>query len=172
MGQSPCGVDSDIVFQRGKIPMARVSLKGVVVGGVVDIVGTFILSLPLMSVAMVQLRMTGLPEPERTAALMRAMGPGTSYYLVGMVAGVSCSVLGGFVAARIAGHDERLNGALSAWLCMLSGIYGWATGAIAASAFAHLGYLLLSPAVGAFGGYLCERVRSKGPGDRLTSAPA
>jgi hypothetical protein len=144
--------------------MTRVSVKGVVVGGVLDIGATFVFSVPLTAVAMVQLGLTGLPEPERTAAVMKTMGPGSSYYVVGLLLGSACSILGGYVAARIAKHDERLNGALSAWLCMLSGIYSWVTGAYPATVLAHLGFLVLSPAVGALGGYLCERTRRNIPG--------
>ena len=152
--------------------MGRVSAKGVLVGGVLDIAATFVLSIPLMSVAMVRLNLAPLPEPDRTAALMKAMGPGSSYYLIGLGLGSLCSALGGYVAARIAKHDELLNGALSAWLCMLSGVYSWGTGAYAATAWAHIGYLVLSPTLGAFGGYLCHRGRLKSRGDRLTSAAA
>jgi hypothetical protein len=152
--------------------MARVSAKGLLVGGVLDIGATLVLSIPLMAVAMARLNLAQLPELQRTAALMKAMGPGSSYYLIGLGLGSVSSALGGYAAARIAKHDERLNGALSAWLCMLSGIYSWATGAYAATALAHIGYLVLSPALGAFGGYLFERTRNNTPGERLTAAAA
>jgi hypothetical protein len=152
--------------------MARVSAKGVLVGGVLDIGATYALSIPLMAIAIVQLKLTELPEPKFYDALTKALAPGSPYYLVGLVLGSACNILGGYVAARIAKHDERLNGALSAWLCMLLGIYNWATGGSAATALAHIGYLVLSPAMGALGGYLSERTRSKAPGARVTSTAA
>ena len=152
--------------------MRRVSVIGALFGGILDIVATFVTSIPLMAVAFAQLQLMQLPAPERTAALMKAMGPGSSYYLLGLALGSVCSVLGGYVAARIAKRDERLNGALSAWLCMLSGLYSWWTGAYAATAMAHMGYLILSPVMGALGGYLRERTKSTPPADETSPARA
>jgi MFS family permease len=152
--------------------MRRISVIGVFVGGILDIVATFVTSIPLMAVAFVQLQLMQLPAPERTAALMKAMGPGSSYYLLGLALGSACSVLGGYVAARIAKREERLNGALSAWLCMLSGFYSWWTGAYAATAMAHVGYLILSPVMGALGGYLRERTKPTPPANETSPARA
>jgi hypothetical protein len=150
--------------------MTRVSAKGVFVGGVLEIVATYAMSIPLMVVAAAQLDLAELPEPEFSDALGKALAPGSSYYLVGLVLGSACGILGGYVAARLAKHDERLNGALSAWLGMLLVIYNWASGGSAEPPLAQIGYLVLGPAMGALGGYLSERTRSKPPSVRLTSA--
>jgi hypothetical protein len=152
--------------------MRRVSVKGVFVGGILDIVATFVTSIPLLAVASLQLQVAQLPAPERTAALIKAMGPGSSYYVLGLALGSACSVLGGYVAALIAKREERLNGALSAWLCMLSGLYSWWTGVYAATAVAHMGYLILSPVMGALGGYLRERTKRTPPADETSPARA
>jgi len=149
---------------------SRVSAKGVLVGGILDVGATYALSIPLMAAIMIRLNLTGLPGPEGDAALMRALRPGSPYYLVGLLLGSACSILGGYVAARLAKHDGRLNGALSAWLVVLLGIYSWATGADAATALEHIGYLALSPATGALGGYLWERTGSTAPGKQVSSA--
>ena len=151
--------------------MARVSAKGVLVGGVLDIGATYALSIPLMAIAVVQLKLMELPEAQFPDALTKALAPGSSYYLAGLLLGSACNILGGYVAARIAKHDERLNGALSAWLCMLLGIYNWATGGSADPGLAHIGYLGLSPAMGALGGYLSERMGSTSPGVRAVVRP-
>lgn len=152
--------------------MRRLSVKGVVLGGIVDIVATWILSIPLLVVASAQLHLTQLSASERTAALMKAMGPGSSFYLIGLVLGGACSALGGYVAARIARREERLNGAFSAWLCMASGLYSWWTGTYAATTLAHLTYLVLSPVLGALGGYLRERTKPSVPADGIGPARA
>jgi MFS family permease len=152
--------------------MRRISVKGVLVGGILDIIATFVTSIPLLVVASLQLKVAHLPTPERTAALMKAIGPGSSYYLLGLALGSACSVLGGYVAARIAKREERLNGALSSWLCMLSGLYSWWTGAYAATAMAHVGYLILSPVMGALGGYLRESTKPTPPADETSPARA
>jgi len=137
--------------------MRQFSVKGVLAGGITDIVATWIVSIPLLTIASTQVHLLDLPAPARTAALMKAMGPGSSLYLAGLLLGGACSVLGGYVAARIAKRARRLNGAFSAWLCVLSGLWGWRTGTYATTAAAHVAYLVLSPALGAFGGYLQER---------------
>jgi hypothetical protein len=152
--------------------MTRVSTKGVLVGGVLGIGATYALSIPLMALAIVQLDLMELPEPGFDAALMKALAPGSPYYLIGLVLGSACGILGGYVAARVAKHDERLNGALSSWLFMLLQTYNWATGGSTDTALAHIGYLVSSPVMGALGGYLWERTRSKVSGAPTTSAAA
>lgn len=102
--------------------LSRVSAKGVLVGGVLDVGATYALSVPLMAAIIIRLNLTELPQPEGDAAVMRALRPGSPYYLVGLLLGSACGILGGYVAARIAKHVGRLNGALSAWLVVLLGI--------------------------------------------------
>jgi hypothetical protein len=63
-------------------------------------------------------------------------------------------VLGGYVSARIAKHDELLNGALSSILCVGSGMYAVVSGSAADDLLMHLFFLPLSPALGALGGFL------------------
>ena len=157
---------------RQRRPWWRISAKGVLGGGVLGIGATYALSIPLMALAIVQLDLMQLPEPEFHAALMKALAPGSPYHLVGLVLGSAGGILGGYVSARIAKHDERLNGALSAWLFMLLQTYNWATGGATETALAHIGYLVASPAMGALGGYLWERTRSKALSAPITSPAA
>lgn len=44
-----------------------------------------------------------------------------------LLLGALCSVLGGYVAARLAARSELVNGALSAFLCIAFGLYALAT---------------------------------------------
>jgi len=62
-----------------------------------------------------------------------------------------------YVSARIAKHDEVLNGGLSSILCVASGVYAVINVSPAAPLWLHLVYLPLSPALGALGGYLRSR---------------
>jgi hypothetical protein len=73
------------------------------------------------------------------------------------ILGGLCSVLGGYVSARIAKHDEVLNGALSSILCVGSGVYTVINLSSAGPLWLHLAFLPLSPALGALGGYLRSR---------------
>jgi len=61
-----------------------------------------------------------------------------------IILGALCSVLAGYVSARIAKHDEVLNGALSSILCVVGGLYSVLSG----SAALHLALLPLGPVLG------------------------
>jgi putative membrane protein (TIGR04086 family) len=97
--------------------MNRISVKGVVVGGIVDVVATMLCTLIAVIFLVNRLLAHGGPA---TGGPIIAPPPATHAVLV-VVAGV-CSLFGGYVAARIAKHDELLNGALSAYLAILVGL--------------------------------------------------
>lgn len=50
--------------------MGRVSVKGVLIGGILDIFATFVLAIPLMAIVMVQLHLT----ESRTSGSRTLMG--------------------------------------------------------------------------------------------------
>jgi fructose-specific phosphotransferase system IIC component len=86
-----------------------------------------------------------------------------------MFFGMLCSILGGFVAARIAKRGALLNGALSAFLCVGFGVYALVSKTNTVSPWMHAAGFLLSPALGALGGYLWEWRRTT---KRMTPAAA
>jgi hypothetical protein len=93
---------------------------------------------------------SGLPPAE----ILR----GSAAFLVGSsILGGVFSVLGGYVSARFAKHDEVLNGALSSILCIGNGLYALISGSAADHLWLHLLFLPLSPALGALGGFLRSR---------------
>ena len=89
--------------------MNKISVKGVVVGGVTDIVAAVILPLPLI-VYLIATEVTGTPKEPLQAAIMTAIHANPLLYGLESLIGLACSVLGGYVAARVAKHDELLNG--------------------------------------------------------------
>ena len=98
---------------------------------------------------------SGLP-PERLADSATAILKGSTSFLAwSSILGGLCSVLGGYVSARLSKHDEVLNGGLSSVLCIGSGVYALLSGA--GHVWLHLIFLPVSPALGALGGFL--RVR-------------
>ena len=127
--------------------MHRISLKGVAIGNITDIVATYVVMLPLMIYFAVS---SGLPPA-------KILKESTVLYVSYAILGGVCSVLGGYVSARIAKHDELLNGALSSILCVGGGIYAVISGGAADDLWMHLAFLPLSPALGALGGYLRSR---------------
>ena len=127
--------------------MHRMSLKGVAIGNITDIVATYVVMLPLMIYLAVS---SGLPAAN-------ILKESTALYVSYAILGGACSVLGGYVSARIAKHDELLNGALSSILCVAGGMYAVISGNAADDLWMHLVFLPLSPALGALGGYLRSR---------------
>ncbi|UGY17847.1 hypothetical protein HAP48_0010650 [Bradyrhizobium septentrionale] len=98
---------------------------------------------------------TGSPTDQGAASAVEALKTGNGFLAASSILGGLCSILGGYVSAHIAKHDETLNGALSSILCVGFGIYALVNGT--GHLWLHLLYLPLSPALGALGGYLRSR---------------
>jgi hypothetical protein len=131
------------------------SLLGVAVGGIVDVVTTNVFSVPVLLAVSIAAAMNGHSKEYIQAATLAAVEGTGLTHLVLIGVGCVCSILGGYVAAWIAGKNELLTGALSAWLCVGIEIYALATNTSAAFPRAEIISLLpLSPALGALGGHL------------------
>jgi peptidoglycan/LPS O-acetylase OafA/YrhL len=141
--------------------MRQLSVKGIVVGGVVDIVATNVLALPVVIVAGIQANIAALPREQQTRAVIDTLQGTPSLYATQFVLGALASVLGGYVAAKVAKRGALLNGALSAFLCVGSGVYAMAAKTDAVGPLAHVGFLIASPLLGALGGWLWERRQSR-----------
>jgi hypothetical protein len=155
----------------------RLSLKAIAVGGVVDIVATNIATAPVYVGLLAANGAVGSSGAQTTKLLTESLNASPTLYTSMMLLGSACSILGGWIAARIAKRDEALHGALSAFLCVGFGAYGWIRGSgTDVSAFEHLAFLVLSPALGAFGGILRARMVQHGlvsvPTDEMSSPPA
>jgi hypothetical protein len=97
--------------------MSNVSIKAFVIGGIVDVVATMLCMLIAVIFLVNRLLAHGSAA---TGGPVIAPPPATHAVLV-VVAGI-CSLFGGYVAGRIAKHDELLNGALSAYLSIFFGL--------------------------------------------------
>ena len=85
--------------------MKRVSLKGVAIGNIADIVSSNIIGLLLAAYILISSAPSGLAEGSANQVLMAS-----SFYRVSVIIlGALCSVLGGYVSARIAKHDDMLS---------------------------------------------------------------
>jgi len=133
--------------------MKRVSLLGVVVGNITDILATNAVLLPLMFYVVYAASTGSLSED----VLSQILANSRLVFLASGVLGGLCSVLGGYVSARVAKHDHVLNGALSSILCVAGGVYSLIHGSVLGQAWLHLVLIVLSPVLAALGGYLCLR---------------
>jgi len=134
--------------------MSKVSIKGVLIGGIVDVSASFILGLVFALLAVVLLHEFG--HVSHKDVLNSA-----AFHFALVLIGFACSVLGGFVSAKIAKHHELLNGALSSFLCTAIGIYLMATDKYSGPSLDQIGLLVSSPLLGLAGGYL--RLRRNSP---------
>jgi hypothetical protein len=140
--------------------MSRVSLKGVLTGGIVDVVSSSLLGIPLAIYALSKVDLAHTPKDQLGSAIA-AVSHGIPWlYGAQLLVGLSCSVLGGYVAAWLAMHDEILNGTLSSCLCVAIGIYSIASGKDSHAHWVQFLILISAPACGFFGGYLRGRQRS------------
>jgi hypothetical protein len=136
--------------------MKSISLKAVFIGGIVDVGASTIAGIIAAILA------TGILAASHqggsAADAARALAASSNYRLAMYVLGGSFSILAGYIAARIARHDQVLNGALSSWLCVLLSI-GELTWQGSLPSLGMLSGLVLSPLLGAAGGYLGTRGR-------------
>jgi hypothetical protein len=141
--------------------MRRLAIRSIIVGGLVDVFASnFFGTISQVVVLLIlSIRHTSL---EDAPAATRAIVAGSAlFFAAQLVIGALCSVLGGYIAARLARHDERLNGAFSSVLSVVSGIVVIAIGHNPEHFIQHVLILPLKPIFGYAGGYLRERqVRS------------
>jgi hypothetical protein len=134
--------------------MSKVSIKGVVIGGVVDVVATNILAFPLVLYIMARIGTASAPTP---VEIMSALRADPILHSIQAALGIACSILGGYVAARIAKSHEMLNGALSSFLCVLIGLYDLASSVTLGSAPEHALLIAVSISAATFGGFLARK---------------
>jgi hypothetical protein len=137
--------------------MKRVSFKGVAIGNIVDVVSSSIAGFLVAIYVLISLA-ASVKDMDDANQLVLTSGV---FWFWSVVLGSLGSVLGGYVAARIARHDDVLKGALSSILCVGINVYGLVSGGAVGHEALYLGSLPLSPALSAFGGYLSARQRAR-----------
>jgi hypothetical protein len=143
--------------------MRKVSVKAVLIGGITDVVLSAILGIPLGIYVMASRGIFGLPKEQMQAATVSAIHGSAGLYAIQLIIGLGCSVLGGYVAARIAKHDELLNGIVASWLCVAFGIYSLAAGKSSEPVVLVLLLIAVTPACYLLGSYFRLRsVRASG----------
>jgi putative membrane protein (TIGR04086 family) len=134
--------------------MRKISVKGVLLGGIVDFVSSALLAIPLAVYALSKVDVTHTPKDQLGAAISAVTHASPWLYATQLLVGLLCSVLGGYVAAWLAKHDELLNGTLSSLLCLAVGFYSIALGKDSHAHWVQFLMLVAAPICGFFGGYL------------------
>jgi hypothetical protein len=130
----------------------RVSAVAVAIGGITDVVASTVLGIPLAIYFVVKYGL--FHAPTGSAAIASSIHLSGPLYGLQLAIGLGCSVLGGYVAARIAKHDELLNGILSSFLCTAIGVYSALSGRESQPRSVQILLLVASPAFALLGGYL------------------
>jgi hypothetical protein len=136
--------------------MSRISVKAVTLGGVLDILLTNLVALPVIMVVMAESGVLALPAESQSEAVTAALMERPGLYALMTFLGSTCSVVGGYVAARMARRDAVLHGALSAFLCVAFGLYAMIQNAGPMPLWVHIAFLPLSPLLGALGGRIWQ----------------
>jgi hypothetical protein len=135
--------------------MNKISIKGVIIGAIVDVVASGIAGIPL--ILYVIMHMKTVDAQSGPAAIVSHIHADLTLHSIQLAFGFACSVLGGYIAARIARRGEVLNGTLSSFLCILFGIYAATSGTLLVSPAEHALLLAASVAAAAFGGFLARK---------------
>jgi hypothetical protein len=139
--------------------MSKISIKGVLIGSVVDIVSSVVLGFPLAIYEIFKLNASHMQSDRAAASVTAAIHGNVPLYIGQLLVGLACSVLGGYVASWLAKHDELLNGTLSSFLCVALGIYTMASGKDTNAFWLQFLLLIASPAMALLGGVLSKRQR-------------
>lgn len=134
--------------------MSKVSIPGVAVGGVVDIVASNALAVPLAVYLASKVNLTQVPNDQIPDQMLGLLHANPGLYALQLLIGAACTVLGGYVAALIAKREQVLNGALASFLCVAFGVYAMASGKSGDPAAIQVSLIVLSPILGAAGGWL------------------
>jgi len=98
-------------------PKPRSNLLAIIVGALVDFVSTQIASVLVLLVFAIVAGISGMPLTD----LQTRLNDSTLFFAVGSGAGLSCSVLGGYVCARFANQNEYANGLACGFVGVISG---------------------------------------------------
>ena len=139
----------------------RISFLGFIVGSVVDIVATNIWGIFATIYVIASHHLLQLSPTQMSSQVVQLFKTDPVVFSANLIVGSLCSILGGYIGALIAKHDELLNGALSSFLCVSTGIYSIATGSYSGPFILALLLLLVDPALCMFGGYLRLLQRSR-----------
>ena len=134
--------------------MSKLSVRGVLIGAIVDVITSFLLGVPLAIYAVSKLDLTHTPKVQIGSTITAAIHGSSSLYAAQLLIGFGCSVLGGYVASWLAKRHELLNGALSSFLCLALGVYAITSGKDSNAHWVQLLLLVASPACASLGGYL------------------
>jgi hypothetical protein len=168
--QAPCTIQSsgNVILHptQNQEEMAMMSIRkkfsfiGIVVGAIVDVVGSNVWGFVIMMFIVFKYRLVSTPPSELTGAITSIMTHDPLIFILNLIIGGGFTLLGGYVAAHIAKHNELLNGACAAIYCVGAGLFAILSGMDTYPIWLSLLFLLADPALGMLGGFLKAKQRA------------
>ncbi|MBL6749378.1 MAG: hypothetical protein ISP90_02605 [Nevskia sp.] len=146
---------------RKKSRISTISWFGVLAGGLADLTASTLLNLPIGVYLLWRLRATAAPA-EIPRLMSQALLENPPLYLLQLLVGVGSTVLGGYVAARIARRKELLHGVLAAAASFALSGYSILEGTSGDPLAVQFVLLALTPLFGLLGGWLYRREKAQG----------
>jgi len=125
----------------------KVSIPGVAAGGVVDVVASNVLSIPLGVYLASKINLNQVRRIRSRTRCWECCMP-TRACICSLSIGALCTVLGGLCRSGDRQAREVLNGALASFLCVAFGIYAMTSGKIERSGGGAAGLIVISPILG------------------------
>jgi hypothetical protein len=136
--------------------MKRISIKGIALGAIATIILDLIVAVVLMIIFGGHVFKSGMPAQQMAEALT-AVARGNDFLIASLILGTLTTVVGGYIAARIAKKEIYLNSGIVGIIGMVLGVF---LGGQSPMWFNAAGFLTTVPAALA-GGYLAKLRQSK-----------
>ena len=133
----------------------KLSFKGIIIGAIINVAGTGVWGIVVGMYIATKYQTHTLSYAEQMSRAGDLLAQEPIVMVLNTIIGGGSTILGGYIAARIASHNELLNGTLSSFLCVLIAL-------IAIGSSSMVGVLIgaiANPVLGFVGGYL--RLRQK-----------
>lgn len=131
--------------------MPKLSIKAILIGSILAVSVSFVLGIILGISIASGVHETNQAPAAAQVAIVKAIHDAKWVYLA---FNLMSSMLGGYVAAKIAKHDELLHGACSSVLSLALGITTMARGASLYPLWAQISIMFITVACGCLGAYL------------------
>ncbi len=145
----------------------KISFLGIITGATIVVIGTNIWSFLILLLVLFLLLFGQLTPSSHYLwnGVIRLLNLGDRFFPINLIVGSLFSILGGYIAAHIAKHDEILNAALSSFLYIILGII---TVIICCRSASFFLLFLINPILTMSGGFL----RLKQPQRRVKNSLA
>ena len=142
--------------------MPRFSVRSIIAGGLIGVFASSFLGAVSVVLVLLLLRLAHVPDDHVSSATSAIVHGSPLFAGAQALIGAACALLGGYIAARLARHAERLNGALSSAFSLISLVASIALGHDPERLMLQILMIPVTVLAAVGGGYLRElQVREK-----------